>query len=52
MNHHNHPVSSIQNPVIYLPIRQFDNCREFSTNRPFYAKQSQFPKKSNERKSI
>jgi hypothetical protein len=25
-------------------------CRERTTNQPFYAKQSQFPKKSNERK--
>ncbi len=28
------------------------NCRESSTNQPFYAKQTQFQKKSNERKSI
>ena len=34
------------------PPKVFDNCREFSTNRPFYAKQSQFPKKSSERKAI
>jgi hypothetical protein len=27
-------------------------CRELSTNRPFYAKQTQFPKKSNERKLL
>jgi len=27
-------------------------CRESSTNRPFYAKQTQFPEKSNERKFI
>ncbi len=28
------------------------NCRESSTNQPFYAKQTQFQEKSNERKSI
>ncbi len=27
-----------------LRLEVFDNCREFSTNRPFYAKQTQFPK--------
>ncbi len=27
-------------------------CRGLSTNQPFYAKQTQFPKKSNERNSI
>ncbi len=31
-----------------LRLEVFDNCREFSTNRPFYAKQTQFPKKSND----
>ncbi|MHC4483917.1 MAG: hypothetical protein ACYTBX_12815, partial [Planctomycetota bacterium] len=30
----------------------FDNCRESSTNRPFYAKQTQFSKKSSERKYL
>ena len=28
------------------------NCRESSTNRPFYAKQTQFPKTQNELKLI
>ncbi len=31
---------------IYVPIRHYI-CRESSTNQPFYAKQTQFPKKSN-----
>ncbi len=30
-------------PDIYVPIRHYI-CRESSTNRPFYAKQTQFPK--------
>ncbi len=38
--------------VIYVPIRHLYICRERSTNQPFYAKQTQFPKKSNERKYI
>jgi hypothetical protein len=33
---------SIKNPVIYVPIRHLYNCRERSTNPPFYAKQTQF----------
>ncbi len=35
-----------------LRSRALYNCRGFSTNRPFYAKQTQFPKKSNERKYL
>ncbi len=45
-NHHNAP--KIENPVIYVPIRHLYICRESSTNQPFYAKQTQFPKKSND----
>jgi len=30
-----------------VPTNFFYNCRESSTNRPFYAKQSQFSGKSN-----
>ena len=37
--------------VIYVPLRHY-NCRESSTNQPFYAKQTQFPKKSNESKYL
>ncbi len=49
-NRHNAP--KIENPVIYVPIRHLYICRGSSTNQPFYAKQTQFPKKSNERKSL
>ena len=38
-------------PDIYVPIRHYI-CRGPSTNQPFYAKQTQFPKKSNERKYL
>jgi len=31
MNHHNHRVSSIENRIIYVPIRHYI-CRERSTN--------------------
>ncbi len=36
---------------IYVPIRHY-NCRGLSTNQPFYAKQTQFPKVQNERKLL
>ncbi len=51
---------SIKNPTL-AHFRHFSSlftpsplyiCRETSTNQPFYAKRTQFPKKSNERKSI
>ncbi len=45
-NHHNAP--KIENPVIYVPISHLYICKESSTNQPFYAKQTQFPKKSND----
>ena len=42
----------VENPVIYVSIRNLYVCRGSSTNQPFYAKQTQFSKKSNERKVI
>ncbi len=44
----NEPFTSIENPIIYVPIRHLYICRESSTNQLFYAKQTQFPKKSND----
>ena len=45
MNHYNHRISSIENressienPVIYVPIRHLYICRELSTNQPFLCK--------------
>jgi len=32
--------TSGENPVIYVPIRRLYTCREASTNRTFYAKQT------------
>jgi hypothetical protein len=38
-------------PIIYVPIRHhLYTCKETSTNRTFYAKQTQFPKGQNEHK--
>jgi hypothetical protein len=34
----------------WQPATLFDNCREICTNQTFYAKRTQFSKKSNERK--
>ncbi len=50
------PFTSIENPTL-AHFRHFSSlftlshlyiCRESSTNQPFYAKQTQFPKKSND----
>ena len=39
-------------PISAGPLSALYICRETSTNQPFYAKQTQFPKKSNERKYL
>jgi hypothetical protein len=59
MNHHNHRVSSTEIPTLahfshFRHFRHFSSlfflytCRGFFTDQPFYAKQTQFPKKSND----
>jgi hypothetical protein len=48
-NHHNALyLRAYKAPDIYVPISHLYICKESSTNQPFYAKQTQFPKKSND----